>query len=57
MDEVKEIVEKKIGIYTGLYNVAKELKQKDSIRYYAQCLKRMNKVLKILIAPTKQTKV
>jgi hypothetical protein len=50
MDELKEIVEKKIGIYTGLYNVAKELKQEDNIRFYAQCVSKLNEVLKILIA-------
>jgi hypothetical protein len=51
MNELKEIVEKKIGIYTGLYNVAKELEQEDNIRFYAQCVGKLNDVLKILIAP------
>ena len=50
MDELKEIVEKKIGIYTGLYNVAKELNQEYNVRFYAQCVGKLNEVLKILIA-------
>ena len=51
MDELKEIVENKIAIYTGLYNVAKELEQEDNERFYAQCVGKLNEVLKILIAP------
>jgi len=50
MDELKEIVEKKIGIYTSLYNVAKELKQEDNVRFYAESVGKLNKVLEILIA-------
>ena len=48
---LREIVEKKIGIYTGLYNVAKELKQEDNVRFYAESVGKLNKVLEILIAP------
>lgn len=50
MDELKKIVEKKIGIYTGLHNVAKELGQEDNERFYAQCVGKLNEILKILIA-------
>jgi hypothetical protein len=50
MDELKSIVIKKIGIYTDLYEVAKIMKQEDNERYYAQCVGKLNEMLKILIA-------
>ena len=51
MDELSKIVKKKLGIYVGLFNVAKELKQQDNIKYYAESIDKLNAVLKILIAP------
>ena len=51
MDELKEIVIKKIGIYTELYEVAKIMKQEDNERFYAQCVEKLNKMLAIFIAP------
>ena len=50
MDELKDIVIKKIGIYTELYEVAKIMKQEDNVRFYAQCVAKLNEMLKILIA-------
>jgi hypothetical protein len=50
MDELKEMVIKKIGIYTELYEVAKIMKQEDNERLYAQCVGKLNDILKILIA-------
>lgn len=49
MNELKSIVIKKIGIYTDLYEVAKIMKQDDNERYYAQCVGKLNEVLKLLI--------
>lgn len=51
MYELKEIVIKKIGIYTELYEISKIMKQEDNERFYAQCVMKLNEILKILIAP------
>lgn len=50
MDELKDIVIKKIGVYTKLYEIAKLMKQTDNERFYAQCVGKLNDILKILIA-------
>ena len=50
MDELREITEEKIEIYTSLLNVAKILKQKDNIKYYTKCVDALNKSLKILLS-------
>ena len=50
MDEIKELVEIKIGIYTGLYNTAKERDQEAIANLYAQHLRKLKELIKILNA-------
>ena len=50
MDELQQIVIKKINIYTELYETAKIMKHTDNERFYAQCVGKLNEVLKILTA-------
>jgi hypothetical protein len=57
MDEIKELVEIKIGIYTGLYNAAKERGQEGVSNLYAQHLQKLKKLIKILTAIDKMTKI
>jgi len=41
MDELREITEEKIEIYKSLLNLANVLGQKDSIKYYTDCIDAM----------------
>ena len=50
MDEIKELVEIKIGIYTGLYNTAKERDHEGVANLYAQHLRKLKELIKILNA-------
>jgi len=50
MDEIKELVEIKIGIYTGFYNDAKEKDQEAIADLYAQHLRKLKELIKFLNA-------
>ena len=50
MEEIKELVEIKIGIYTGLYNTAKERDHEGVANLYAQHLRKLKELEKILNA-------
>jgi hypothetical protein len=50
MDEIKELVEIKIGIYTGLYNTAKERDNEAIANLYAQRLRKLKELIKFLNA-------
>ncbi|SDT15118.1 hypothetical protein SAMN05192545_2882 [Maribacter dokdonensis] len=48
MAELEEIILKKISVYKMLYIVAYETGKKQDVKYYSKCLKKLNKILKIL---------
>ena len=48
MEELKQIVEKKIKIYVVLFNTAKDMNQEDNIKYYADSIDKLNAILKII---------
>ena len=50
MDEIKDLIEIKIGIYTGLYNTAKERDNEAIANLYAEHLRKLKELEKILNA-------
>ena len=50
MDEIKELVDIKIGVYTGLYNASKERDNEAIANIYAEHLRKLKELEKILNA-------
>ena len=48
MEELRDIINKKIDIYKMLYIVADETNKKSDVKYYGKCIKKLNKMIKIL---------
>lgn len=48
MEELEQLILKKIDIYKTFYIVADEMDRKADCKYYGKQLKKLNKMLKIL---------
>lgn len=48
MEELKTIVEKKIGIYNNLLNIAEITNKHEEVEYYNKIIKKLIKIYKIL---------
>ena len=49
MEELEQIIEKKITIYDGLFKLAVILNKHEDVEHYGKCIKKLNKILKILL--------
>lgn len=48
MEELIEIIEKKIEIYKSLFKISKSLSKDDDTEYYTKCLYKLRKCLEVL---------